>query len=92
MYLLDSLKPSKLCILTVHLYISVELDEVDPLSLFVFPRLVIVNKNDHKHAALYPPATRRREENEEFSRETIMSFAQSYLQAPENWIIETEHF
>ncbi|XP_053394052.1 uncharacterized protein LOC123525859 [Mercenaria mercenaria] len=69
-----------------------ESDELDPLSLFVFPRLVIVNKNDHKHAALYPPTTRRRKKNEKFSVETILTFAQSYLQEPESWIIETEHF
>jgi hypothetical protein len=71
---------------------TVESDELDPLSLFEFPRLVIVNKNDHKHAALYPPTTRRRKKNEEFTRETILAFIHSYLQEPESWIIETEHF
>lgn len=69
-----------------------ESDDPDPLSLFTYPRLVIVKKDDHKHAALYPPVTRPRLKHEEFSRETILDFAQSYLENPEEWIIETEHF
>ena len=67
-------------------------DDPDPLSLYTYPRLVIVRKSDHHHAAFYPPVTRPRRRNEEFSREVIREFVQSYLEDPQSMKVRTEHF
>lgn len=67
-------------------------DDPDPLSLYTYPRLIIVRKSDHHHAAFYPPLTRPRFENEEFSKDIILGFVQLYLEDPKNLIVGTEHF
>ena len=60
--------------------------------MYVYPRLVVVTRDDHSHAAFYPPTNRHRHKQEEFSGEIISDFLESYLADPADWIIETEHF
>ena len=72
--------------------ISVDPDDTDPDSMLVYPRFCMVKKDDHKHAAFYPPLTRKRHEEEEFSREIISEFVKDYLANPKKLLEDTDQF
>ena len=72
--------------------ISVDPDDTDPDSMLVYPRFCMVKKDDHKHAAFYPPLTRKRHQEEEFSREIISEFVKDYLANPKKLLEDTDQF
>ena len=74
------------------LFSSVDPDNTDPKSMDVFPRFCIVQKHDHRHAAFYPPLTRDRHRDEDFSREIIAEFVDDFLSAPEKLLVDTDQF
>lgn len=76
----------------IFLFTSVEPGNTDPKSMFVYPRLCIVQKHDHRHAAFYPPLSRGRHKEEDFSREIIREFVEDFLADPDKMLEDTEHF
>ncbi|XP_071500266.1 uncharacterized protein [Diadema antillarum] len=65
-------------------------------SLMVYPRLCIVQADDHRHAAFYPPADgfslTSKLVGRTIGREEITAFARDFLKDPPGMMRETEHF
>ena len=74
------------------IFFSVDTENSDPKFMFVYPRLCIVQKHDHSHAAFYPPLSRVRQEDEDLSREIIREFVEDFLANPLKHLEETEQF
>jgi hypothetical protein len=75
-----------------HLHVFYFLDDGDPQVLFVYPRICIVNKNDHTHAAFYPPLDQDRWLMDWFVSHRLQQFLLEYIDNPDQYLIPTEHF
>ncbi|XP_076093049.1 uncharacterized protein LOC143064244 isoform X1 [Mytilus galloprovincialis] len=64
----------------------------DPKLLFDYPRVCMVKKNDHTHAAFYPPLDQDRWSVDWFEPYKLKQFILDYLDDPSQNVIETEHF
>lgn len=64
----------------------------DPQVLFEYPRICIVNKNDHTHAAFYPPLDQDRWLMDWFVSNRLQQFLLEYIDNPDQYLIPTEHF
>ena len=60
-----------------------------------FPRFVLINADDHLHAAFYPRLMLEKESLAEISdpdMEGLQEFIDQYLLDPSEMLIQTEHF
>lgn len=67
--------------------------------LYHYPRLCIIQHDDHQHAAFYPPieelhgmGTRIQARLNQITSQQIIKFAQDYLRDPSALIVKTEYF
>lgn len=67
--------------------------------LYHYPRLCIIEHNDHQHAAFYPPieelqrlGTRVQARLDQITSQQIIKFVQDYLKDPAALIVKTEFF
>lgn len=75
------------------MYLSfIYIDDGDPQVLFEYPRICIVNKNDHTHAAFYPPLDQDRWLMDWFVSNRLQQFLLEYIDNPDQYLIPTEHF
>ncbi|KAJ7358756.1 hypothetical protein OS493_021532 [Desmophyllum pertusum] len=72
-------------------------DNVPPL--YHYPRLCIIQHDDHQHAAFYPPVaelqglgTRVQARLDHITSQQIIKFAQDYIKDPSTLIVKTEFF
>ncbi|XP_074641678.1 uncharacterized protein LOC141899331 [Tubulanus polymorphus] len=59
------------------------------LDLYIYPRLCIIQWEDHNHAAFYHPPSK---DTDPFLSNKILDFISSYLKNPSAHIVETEWF
>lgn len=68
-------------------------------ALYHYPRLCIIQRDDHQHAAFYPPVeelqglgTRVQARLDQITSQQIIKFAQDYIKDPGALIVKTEFF
>lgn len=78
-------------------YSGRQAENVPPL--YHYPRLCIIQHDDHQHAAFYPPieelhgmGTRIQARLNQITSQQIIKFAQDYLRDPSALIVKTEYF
>ena len=68
-------------------------------ALYHYPRLCIIQPDDHQHAAFYPPVKELQEMGtsvqarlDQINSQHIIKFAQDYMKDPAAAIVKTEFF
>ncbi|KAL3868487.1 hypothetical protein ACJMK2_041288, partial [Sinanodonta woodiana] len=64
----------------------------DPFGMFSYPRLCIIQQDNHNQAAFYPPVQQPRLSHYSFTEDAIIKFAQDFIADPQSELIETDHF
>ena len=78
-------------------YLGRQAENIPPL--YHYPRLCIIQHDDHQHAAFYPPVeelqglgTRIQTRLNQITSQQIIKFARDYLKDPTALIVKTEYF
>ena len=82
---------------SLSLYLGRQAENVP--ALYHYPRLCIIQHQDHQHAAFYPPVqemqrlgTRVQARLDQITSQQIIKFVQDYLKDPAALIVKTEFF
>ena len=82
-----------------HLILFLPTDTFDKIpALYHYPRLCIIEWDDHQHAAFYPPVDELENSNDvrqilsNISAGNIVDFTKNYLRSKDRIILETEMF
>ncbi|XP_013408970.1 uncharacterized protein LOC106172706 [Lingula anatina] len=61
-------------------------------SMYVYPRLCLIQWQDHHHAAFYPPPSDAARGPTKFTKTNIVQFVRQVLRDMSSQMVETEHF